>query len=185
MHQLVLYCTDLDYFPADIDHFIQQCQQMDLLAEPLNSKQNDHFFLGDRFMQYISFVGCSPFLKLKPETEHDNNFCQAMLSMPPSDIHFLSPHPSPIPRCPHCKKPLSQITKILDTWKTNKQNLAVDCQSCQVSTELYQLDWRRSAAFCRFYLAFSHIYPKEAIPSDGLINWLNDYSGQQWRYCYL
>lgn len=185
VHQLVLYCADLDFYPADINHFINQCQQLGLLAGPAGSQQSDHFLLGERFMQYVSFVGCSPYLKLAPESDHDDNYSQAVIPLLKPDISFFSTKPLPLPRCLHCKKPLSRISEALDRWEEDKKSVTVECSSCQKTSELYELDWRRNAAFSRFYLAFSHIYPKEAIPGDGLIDWLRQYSRREWQYCYL
>lgn len=185
VHQLILYCTDLDYFPADIDEFIAQCQQKQLLANLISVDETCHYLLGERFMQYVSFVGCSPYLKLAPESEHDENFSSAVLPCQETDIQFFVRHPTPAPNCPKCKKPQTQINELVQSSKTTRHNSTVVCISCHKENTLSELDWRRNAAFCRFYIAISHIYPKEAIPTNELMDWLSHYSDKHWQYCYV
>jgi putative component of membrane protein insertase Oxa1/YidC/SpoIIIJ protein YidD len=182
---LYLYCTDLDYFPDDYTAFIKSCQDKKLLGQPSTNLGAHHYLVGDDFLHYVSFLGCSPYLKVYPEHENDTDCCSAYIPDTAQSIRFLAGQQVTAPRCPACKKAIHAGYDHVEAWLKDQKNSIVQCEHCNKTISLYELDWRRNAGFFNFAIAISNIFPKEAIPNQGLLDWLQGISGRQWRYFYV
>ncbi len=183
-HHLYLYCVNLDYFPSDYDDFISNCQRHGLLAEASANLGPNHYLIGDNFLQYVSFLGCSPYLKVYPEHADDTDYCSAYIPDKTQAVRFLANKQVTAPRCPTCKRSIQPEYNLVEAWQKDKNNSAIQCQYCNTTSTLYELDWRKNAGFFNFAIAISNIFPKEAIPSQDLLDWLQDISGYEWRYFY-
>jgi len=184
-HYLYLYCTDLDYFPVHREDFIRSCQDYGLLSKPYDSQGENLYLVGDHFLQHISFLGCSPYLKVYPENDQDSDFCSAVVPVSTTPVQFLSSQQKIRPRCPACKKSLPPIDTMLEDWRHHQSNKSVTCPTCNATSALYTLDWRKNAGFINFHIAISNIFPKEAIPGEALLNWLKSISESEWKYFYV
>jgi len=156
---LYLYCTDLDYFPDDYTAFIKSCQEKALLGKPSNNLGVNHYFVGDDFLHYVSFLGCSPYLKVYPDDEKDTDYCSAYIPDTPQAARFLASQQVTAPRCPSCKKAIHPGYDILAAWEKDKNNNTVQCQHCDQVCHLFELDWRKNAGFINFAIAISNIFP--------------------------
>ena len=129
-NRLFLYCTDLDYYPENPKKFIRQCQEYGLISAPDNNLSENDYRVGDRFLQYITFMGCSPYLKIEPEDEHDRNYCYVHVEYSPEVIRFVSGKHTTMPVCPACKKTLDQDSHFIRRWhedeKYTGKQLALD-----------------------------------------------------------
>jgi len=185
VHYLYLYCTDLTYFPEDFEAFIMACQVKGLLANRYEKLGPDHYLVGDHFLQHVSFLGCSPYLKVFPETDDDTDFCSAVIPASPTAVNYRASRQVTAPRCPVCKKSIQSYQTVMQEWQRHKKNIVIQCQKCGESSTLYDLDWRKNAGFFRFSIAISNIFPKEAIPGDALLDWLKALTQHEWKYFYI
>ncbi len=185
VHYLYLYCSNLNYFPENLETFIKSCQDIGFLANRYQKPGPEHYLVGDRFLQHVSFLGCSPYLKVHPETENDTDFCTASIPASSTAINYLASQHVTAPRCPVCKKSIAKYQTIMQEWTQNKSNTLIECQQCGESSALYDLDWRKNAGFFNFHIAISNIFPKEAIPGDALLDWLQATTKHEWKYFYI
>ncbi len=183
-NHLYLYCTDLNYFPDDYNAFIKSCQDKGLLGQASTNLGSNHYLVGDNFLQYVTFMGCSPYLKVYPEHEHDTDYCSAYIPDSSLTVRFVAGQQVTVPRCPLCKKAIPAGNDMLDTWMKDHTNKAIQCPHCNKTSMLYELDWRKNAGFFNFAIAISNIFPKEAIPGQALLDWLHSLTGCEWAYFY-
>ena len=95
---LVLCPAEPGWLPADARGFEQILESIQLIGEPLSG---DHEYLaGDRFLDLIAFMGCSPDINLNPgENQH---FCYIRLLSNSHSTQFHCGEHTHAPRCPHC-----------------------------------------------------------------------------------
>jgi len=183
-NNLYLYSTDLDFFPKNIPFFIEQCRKIQLIDRPASNLGDNHFHVGDRFLEKISFMGCSPYLKISPDNDRDMDYCSVYI--PDKELYtaFITSTDNQGPRCPSCRKLITNESELWKDWAKGNENKSITCNHCDVSTVIKNLDWRKNAGIVNFALRISNIFPKEAIPTDLLLNQLEEITGVGWKYFY-
>lgn len=181
-HCLYLY-TDLDYFPDHQPDFIHACIEKGLITTS-SLVSLDEYLVGDEFLQNVTFMGCSPYLKVYPDNDQDTDFCRVEIPSRKGTIQYISIPQAIAPRCPACRKAGYFPDNIIEQWEVQHENAAITCGNCLQPSYLYDLDWRRNAGFCQFYIRISNIFPKEAIPNESLLEWLASISKTDWKYFY-
>lgn len=144
-------------------------------------RQQDHAFLtGERFLQLVTFLGCSPFLRLEPADPQDEGFCQVQFLGPFAQPRLMYGGNTRPPRCPHCGKSMGQ-------WRTdlNHNGDHIDCQICGQRSPVDALDWRRNAGLGRFFIQVTEVFPGEAVPLPALMQALREGGGDEWDYFYI
>ncbi len=135
--------------------------------------------VGDAFLQLLTFMGCSPHIRLEPASATDQDFCHLFVR------HFAQPtllsHPLAKPcRCAQCGKPMATHWQALDLHATHW-----DCPFCgNHHKTLTELRWRTDAGYGRQFCEVHSIYPGEAQPVDALLDRLAQLSATPWRYFY-
>jgi hypothetical protein len=147
-----------------------------LLGTPLGG-DGDGFLVGDRFLQLITFMGCSPFLQLEPPPE-GGPFCHLALLGPFPAPRLLHGHNTRPPPCPACGKRM-------EDWREGLAGGEVRCPCCGAATPLHGLRWRRNAGLSRCFLEVRNVFPGEAVPVDALLRHLEDFGAGPWDYFYL
>ena len=139
---------------------------------------NNHYLPGENFLSLVTFLGCSPNINLQPSTDEPHCFVSILHSSnkPKHLGHTSTCHP----KCPNC-------TKRIANWKTDNWQQADElctCDKCGTQTPYAQLNWKQECGFgcCGFEIA--HIYPHEAVPTDQLLEALEEKTGIKWLYCY-
>lgn len=182
-HYLYLVCADLDYFPDDHSAFIQACVDKGLITESTVVNKNE-YLVGDNFLQQVTFMGCSPYLKVYPDNEHDSDFCRVSIPSGQAQIEYKAGPQATAARCPLCRKAGQFPDDLVQQWQQQKTNFEVECSHCGQYPRLYELDWRRNAGFYHFHIRVSNIFPKEAIPNQDLLDWLTSITKKSWKYFY-
>jgi len=175
---LVLHCTDLEYFPDDIDQFIALCDQKGFISQEDRGLEKNYYLTGDRFLQLVTFMGCSPYLKIYPEHDEDTNYCSVYIPDAPQAVEFITSTQAKRPFCPDCRKALDINIKTLAADKR------LVCPHCHKEFQANELDWRRNAGFINFAITISQVFPKEAIPTDKFLSWLATITKRKWKYFY-
>ena len=179
-----MYATKLDYFPNDISFFIAQCREIQLISNPASNLGRNHFNVGNDFLEKIIFMGCSPYLKMLPDNDRDIDYCSVYIPDKEENITFITSTNNQGPRCPICRKLITNDSELWKDWVIGNENKNITCNHCDTSTYIKNLDWRKNAGVVNFALRISNIFPKEAIPTDLLLNQLNEITGVGWKYFY-
>jgi len=172
---LVLYPTEPDWVPDDPEALIIFLQAAGLAGDPLIKHENS-FLAGEKFLDHISFMGCSPNIKFSDEN-NDGKFTFIHLTITPTITALTGKH-SFAPHCPHCKKPEKN-------WRELLKDNQLTCSHCQQTANAWQFNWRKSAGFARCFIEITDIYPKEAIPQPLLLESLKKRFQISWGYFFI
>jgi len=142
------------------------------------------YLVGPKFLQLITFLGCSPYLQLEPPTDGSNDFCYVQICGPFQAPRLLSAGNTRPPRCPSCGKGLTQWQQLEAVWAKGGSEQKIVCPLCNYGTSPVDLNWRRKAGFGHYFIAISGIFPEEAVPLPALLDYLRG-NGAPWRYFYL
>jgi len=178
-HRLILHPRD-PFFVPETTAVLEGLREIGFVGPALDACR---YRVGSRFMEWVSFLGCSPWLRLEPDAQQT----------PFTHIHV--PHQTPVPiliagdnvkppRCPHCRKGFMAPGR---PPRPPPDPTAVSrCASCGTPAPWSALDWRRSACVARWRLEVTEIHEAEAVPTPGLLDRLAALSaGRPWGYCYV
>ncbi len=148
-----------------------------------SQEEQTGYFIGDHFLQLITFLGCSPHLAVTlPEQGSDwHHFCHIEIQEF-STAQFFKGLNRPKCSCSQCKSRLNLSLSELEQWVPG--SMTVRCTKCQHSERPEELNWRHSAGFSSIFIIIHSVYPSEAVPTEQLMAVLNDDSAHQWDYFY-
>jgi hypothetical protein len=172
--RLVLTPQDPYLVPETPQVLLKELRVLGLIGAPLD--QNQAHLLGETFMQLITFMGCSPFIRVEPD-ESGEPFCHLQVDGPFPEPKLLVGKNSLPPRCKACRK------RITDWQKSLGQH--APCPHCGHQQDPASYDFKQSAGFGRFLLKIENIFPQEAIPTPRLLDTLQQASNDApWHYFY-
>lgn len=184
--QLVLCPVDVNWVPSSTSLLIDDFTSLGLLGEPVAGLATARFYIGDHFLHYISFMGCAPSVQFEPAADASGaaSFIHWHVSPPFTQPRWVIDSQHGLPRCHFCQARI-------DNWREQMSNIAVPpdhtrlhCPHCHRDNTLLELDWRQGAGYARQYVSVVNIYPKEALPTDALLQQLGHKTGIAWRYFY-
>jgi hypothetical protein len=175
----------LIFTPQDSTQQVDETQLLQLLTRleliTLPAYRENHYLPGDGFTSLITFLGCSPNISLQPDGSHmDDSHCFITLVDTTDDAQCLGYTRQCHPKCPHCRK------RIAD-WKTTdwqKAGALCRCDKCGIETAYSQLNWKHECCFGRCGFSIANIYPHEAVPTDQLLEQLQQLTAIAWDYAY-
>ncbi len=184
--RLVLSPADPFYLIQDIKSLIARLRSIHFCAGPMQKLNGHHYLLGDRFMQLVSFVGCSPFIRLKP-TEDGQPFCHLVVDGPYPKPIFLQGRNTTSPSCKQCRKRIPDWQPLISQWLMQPETFQAICPYCGHQQNPASYNWRQSAGSGRLFLFVENIFPNEAIPSPELLKTLEagDQDSAAWSYFYI
>ncbi len=169
-YSLYLYADECAENVISVEKLIEKL----CAIEFLKTNSQSSYIAGDQLMDYITFLGCSPSLKLG-EFNSTINFYHfdKVTGMGGSSIETIK-----YPGCKHSvKQPASLVSDI------SKQPNWL-CPVCGQQGKIKDINWRKSAGFSNIFIEISQIFPKEAIPSDKLTGILEEISKTKWKWFY-
>ena len=178
---LVLCPTEPGWSPPDdqsLEHLLQSIQ---LIGEPFRDEKT--YLVGDRFLELIAFMGCSPDINFEPG-DNDQEFCFIRLITDAVSIEFHSGDHTHAPRCPQCRAAVDDWRKRVGAWLDDSKGNPWICESCKHEAAPWRYNWRKSAGFGRCFIEINNIYPREAMPQQALLDTLNSHYGADWHYFY-
>ncbi|MEN8168537.1 MAG: hypothetical protein ABFR65_13810 [Pseudomonadota bacterium] len=184
--RLVLTPQDPFYLPTRLDAILERLHEIRFRGEPVEGMNGRHYLLGERFMQLVSFLGCSPFIQLEPS--HDGEpFCHLIIDGPHPQAIFLRGKNTTQPSCENCRKRIPQWQPLIDQWLAAPDTFLASCPHCGHQQNPASYNWRQSAGSGRLFLFVENIFPNEAIPSPELLRALeeSDEMGGGWRFFYI
>jgi hypothetical protein len=154
------------------------------LGERLDCEGGDRFLPGERFLDLIAFLGCSPFVNLAPPEgleacEALDRFCHIQVRETGDRLLFRRARHAPPPRCPSCRAP-AQGWEALATadaapWR---------CPACGRLAAAHELDWRQAAGIGRLFVEVWGVHPGEAVPGEEVLGTLERTTDCPWRWFY-
>lgn len=172
-----------EHVPASLQTLTDSLSDIGLLGAAYG-ESTACYLTGSRFLQLISFLGCSPHVQLEPSPDGSGDFCHICLLGPFEQPRLLYAGNSRPPRCPACGKGFSHWRELLTPWSNDLSGRTVHCFACNSDSLPIQLKWPRNAGFGRFFIQINGIFPEEAVPMPELIACL-DAQGGGWRHFYL
>jgi hypothetical protein len=163
--------------PPARERLVQALEEVGLLGAPL-AGQTDTYLVGERFLQLISFMGCSPHVRLEPPEDGSDNFCHLSLLGPYRPPRLLSGSNTRPPRCPECGTAIK-------AWRDYRDKATITCDQCGTSSPMDRLEWRNKAGYGQLFVQIHNIFPGEAVPVDELMKRLEESGGGKWSYFYL
>lgn len=138
-----------------------------------------YFGVGEHFIDHVSFLGCSPDLRLEPEADDnpgDAGFIHVSLNHLDGELLYRQGRNPRPPLCPACRKPVKNI-----------QNVTVPytCMHCDAVNDPVDLVWRDGEVVSLDSIDIIGIFPREGVPTDNFMTELARMTGIKWRYLYL
>jgi hypothetical protein len=192
IHKLVLHPQDANFSLTSWDGLIARMREVEILDRPFNhsldnsldKEQQNRFLVGERFLQNMTFMGCSPSVELTPPTDGSLDFCHIHFSEIYPESHFRCASQNVFARCPQCRKRINNWTQAVSIWSRDSSAVNFNCDKCAEQVSLYQLGWRHTAGFARMFIDVYSIYPQEVIPTDQFFSLLESQTKAQWDYFY-
>ena len=168
------------------EELVTQLRAMGMIGSDLeytkHQQYQNRYLIGDHFLQYITFMGCAPAIELAPGKDNGTDFCHLELSKEDHQLRFIADTVLANPRCTECKLPIKNWQEQMAGWEYGR---TIRCSECDVSLQPQKLNWRRAAGFVGQYITIHGVYPKEALPTEALINKLHSTFLFDWDYFYV
>jgi DNA-directed RNA polymerase subunit RPC12/RpoP len=182
--RMVLTPEDPYRLPEDLHAVIDELSGIGFIASPLPG-HSAAFLLGENFMQWVTFMGCSPFIRLEPGDDGEP-FCHLVIDGPYERPRLLQGRNTAPPRCAACRKRIDIWHEVIGGRSREAADGLAVCPHCGHRQDPATYDWRQSAGCGRLFLQVENIFPQEAVPSPGLLERLGSASGGlPWRHFYL
>lgn len=181
-----IYCLALhpqaaSHGSIDINGLQVNLQDLGLLGEAVMFNGEQRYRLGERFYQWLTFMGCAPALRLEPNEPGDEKFCHFRLfELPQIAFRYLRAEAKA--RCPNCSKPGATADEIYQNYIL--KHLDWSCPHCQQSVSPPDIYWKHEAGMSRTFIELLDIHPHEVVPTDSLIKALESATEQRWQYFY-
>lgn len=176
--RLILHPENIQYCPDDVEQLLQPL--IDLGFIDPQTDDFHHYLAGKEFINLLSFLGCSPDIRLNPD--EGDNYCSVSICETHAAPVLLGYTSTARPRCPDCKHKVNDWKQHFHEWK--KADAIYSCCECQKKTAVAKLKWRQEAGYGRFSIAVNHIHTHEAVPAEKLLNTLKQISLTDWAYFY-
>jgi DNA-directed RNA polymerase subunit RPC12/RpoP len=180
--RLILTPEDPYFVPNQIDAILHRLEKIGLVGRPLEN--GNGYLLGDAFMQLVTFMGCSPAIRLEPD-DSGEAFCHLLSKGPYPKPRLIGGKNTQPPRCNACRKRISDWQGLFQDGSLKEADRLFVCPHCNHPQDPAKLDFRQSGGCGRIFLFIENIFPQEALPSPTLLNALQQESEQQpWCYFY-
>lgn len=174
--KLILFSNSAEPSLSETEPLVDTLRDIKLIGEPLD--QNTGIYTtGENFLQLISFVGCSTNVCLTPTPGADRDFCHITLLGPLDQPTLIMDGNCRTPRCPACKKPMTD-------WQQQISSQKLKCVHCNKELQLDEISWGRQAGYGRIFIEVSNIFPGEARPTHILLGDLSRATATEWNYFY-
>lgn len=191
IHKLLLHPADPWHEPVVTQTLLDRLGAIGLVGQAFSLEGRRHYYAGERFLELIVFLGCSPQVTLKPPDDAGEpgtgswarGFCHVTFRES-GEADFVAGSGVLVPRCPRCRRREEAWREAVDEWGCDKVSYRWRCGGCGLQARLHELDWRQSAGFGRFFVEIWGIHNAEAVPAEPLLVALHEATGGAWRYFY-
>ncbi|MCK4710218.1 MAG: hypothetical protein KAU21_16495 [Gammaproteobacteria bacterium] len=170
-YSLFLYAESANELTFSKAELINHLTELGFISSSANSL---NLYAGNKLMDFITFLGCSPALKLgEIESTIKIHHFKQLTGLGGESIETI--------RYPTCKHPIHDPAKLL---KSFTETASWQCPNCELKGEIDAINWRKSAGFSKIFIEVSQIFPKEAVPSDKLLEALHTFTKYNWKWFY-
>lgn len=151
-----------------------------LIADRISEQWPHRYYIGERFLQYLSFMGCAPALEFKPVDLHNpdwSTFTFVSFTSPLQTTRCYIDTLMAKPRCPRCGK--------RHALASGTVNAMLTCPKCGQAASPAEWDFLEFGGCARQFISIVNVYPKESLPTDTLLQHLHDKTQLHWHYFYL
>lgn len=166
---------------VDTTNLVTRLHELGLLGEPRDAAEAQSFFAGERFLELLTFLGCSPVIALSPE--EGEGYCYIDIETY-DKARLVSGSQSFQPRCKQCRAAIPD-------WESryaprdDMLRASLTCPQCGETSPLSALNWKHAAGIARQMIVIHNIYLHEAVPGDKLLQSLESLTpGSSWNYFY-
>ena len=149
--------------------------------DQIDKKQADAFYTGERFLEHIAYMGCSPAVQFEASDDSDS-FCHVRLHQYDEAVLIVNRKQSRPPHCPRCNKPVRSFDIEHQGEQASPQQIR--CESCHETSPTAEFNWRKMGGYARTFLEVTDIFPKEAIPQQSFLDKLDSITQTHWHYFY-
>jgi DNA-directed RNA polymerase subunit RPC12/RpoP len=142
------------------------------------------FQVGEAFLQFITFMGCSPHIEMEPPPQ-GGPFCYVHIDGPWLRPLLRHGRNTQAPRCSACRGRITSWRELLPAWLERPQDPLIDCPRCGHRQCPLDLGWRREAGFGQLFIVVEDIFPGEAVPVPALLSNLKGMTASPWQYFYV
>ena len=181
--QLILIPSDINWLLEDMPALLTKLEHHGVLGQCVDTGEHDRYLIGDRFLQYFSFMGCSPAVEFEPVNEGNIDWQHFIFIHVPQtlpEIKWLVDYQTAKPTCPLCHKRTRDWPDALQ-----QEQQVLQCPHCSAATPVCEWNWHDSGGCARQFICIVNVYPREAIPSDHFLKLLAEITGVEWRYFYV
>lgn len=169
------------------NNVLSKLLELNIIGAPIANVANC-YSLADSFMQHIIFMGCSPAIEFETPDVIDPeklDFSFLRMHVVPKVVPFHGHHYpglQQVPRCRECRRPVAADVAAFVTALSEQQQ--IQCDTCAAQGDVQALDWRKQTAWGNLFIEIFHVYPHEAVPTDGFLQHLTTASQTPWQYFY-
>jgi len=164
---------------------------LEVISTAINQNNSDCYLSGKNYLNYISFIGCSPYLNFEPrntitasdlkQTIADLNYIQFNFNTDKFSFNKTDFGVKAI--CPKCKSKIPEWNNLIINWE-KKSTLNVSCSQCTQEISLLDIDWKKTAGFYKSAILFHGIQAELALPVDNFLMLLEKVTNAKWQYFY-
>ena len=191
-HKLILHRQNPHIGITDSNLFVHELRSIGFIAGDRKAQSNDVYFeCGNRFLELINFTEERYTLLLGESglegVARNRLRCSVQLVDYGEKIwfHDVNEYTDNYPPCcPACGLATKNAMDVLSAWWDDKEAYRWVCPQCSQPWHIYDLDWGDGMAFVRCAIDIWHIHRDEAVPSQELLEFLQDKTGGRWQYYY-
>lgn len=188
-YRLILHPADGGEELPDRDALLSTLHSLGFIGASFRHDDADYFIPGERFLELIVFLGCSPAIETHRQNREDgapemNAFCHVHLPAPLVAPALLLGDRDATPRCPGCRTPIADWRDWFARWQAQPTQVQWQCPVCAQKASAAAINWRQAAGVTRSRIEVGGIFPYEAVPSDELLTALQRATGLVWKYFY-
>jgi hypothetical protein len=187
-NKLILHPGDPEQIPPPVAQISALLREIGFIGDASGPTEEANFLPGDRFLELITFLGCSPVVSIFTSSaggENADRFCKIHLRGTGQTLEFLAGANVATPRCPRCRLREERWAGLIALWQEDPFGYRWTCTGCGQQALLHQLDWRQTAGFGRLFIEIWGIHAAEAVPTDPLLEALSRSGGGPWKYFFL
>ena len=111
-------------------------------------------YVGENFLNLLTFMGCSPHIRLEPDDDSDTGYCHIAITRLPQPVIRHSENARP-PRCTACGKPVAKSWESIGISESE-----IECPFCsQCHADSQSLRWKNDAGYGTLFVEIRNIYP--------------------------